>query len=94
MGHANAIPAAPIPGKTDRDGGIRRMAPKIYPLRLKFGFSIVGAWRVGAERFVWILKWEHPSKSFDEAEKAYYDSDGDSARPDEGSLARGNSHDD
>ncbi|MDA4117444.1 MAG: NIPSNAP family protein [Thaumarchaeota archaeon] len=47
----------------------------IYPLRLRFGFTVVGAWRVGDDRFVWILKWEHPSKTFEEAEKAYYDSD-------------------
>src|SRR4030088_2360566 len=48
---------------------------KILPLRLKFGFSLVGAWRIGDERFVWILKWEHPNKTFEEAEKDYYNSD-------------------
>ncbi len=47
----------------------------VYPLRLRFGFTVVGAWRIAEERFIWILKWEHPTKTFEEAEKAYYDSD-------------------
>lgn len=33
----------------------------VYPLRVKMGFRIVGAWVVEEEnRFLWILGWEGP----------------------------------
>jgi NIPSNAP len=62
------------PGEMDEF--VKEWREIIYPLRLKFGFAVVGAWRVdGDARFVWILKWDHASKTFEQADKEYYDSD-------------------
>jgi len=48
---------------------------KIYPLRVKLGFRVVGAWTINQEdRFIWILSFEGPEGSFAQAEKAYFDS--------------------
>jgi len=48
---------------------------KIYPLRLKFGFKVTGAWtRTEEDRFIWMLSTDGPEGSFAEAEKAYFDS--------------------
>ncbi len=45
----------------------------VYPLRVKMGFRIIGAWVVEEEnRFLWILGWEEPPGSFEEADQAYY----------------------
>ena len=45
----------------------------IYPLRLKLGFKVVGAWtKIEDDRFLWILSFEGPEGSFAEAEKAYF----------------------
>ena len=47
----------------------------VYPLRRKFGFHFVGAWRVeGADEFVWILGYEG-ADGFAEADRRYYASD-------------------
>jgi hypothetical protein len=47
----------------------------VYPLRRKFGFRFVGAWRVdGADEFVWILGYDGPD-GFAAADRRYYDSD-------------------
>ena len=48
---------------------------KIYPLRLKLGFKVIGAWtKVEEDRFLWILSFDGPDGSFAEAERAYFDS--------------------
>ena len=46
---------------------------KVLPLREKFGFKVVGAWRVGEERFVWILAYEG-KVGFEKADEDYYSS--------------------
>jgi hypothetical protein len=47
----------------------------VRPLRERFGFAIVGAWRLdGADEFVWILAYEGLD-SFAEADRRYYASD-------------------
>jgi NIPSNAP len=44
----------------------------VYPLRRKFGFRFVGAWRVdGADEFVWILGYDGPD-GFAAADRRYY----------------------
>jgi NIPSNAP protein len=44
----------------------------VYPLRQRFGFKFVGAWRVdGADEFVWILAYDGPD-GFAEADRRYY----------------------
>jgi len=54
---------------------LKEWKSRIYPLRRKFGFEIVGAWMVrGENRFLWILSYGGPMKSFAEADKAYYNS--------------------
>jgi hypothetical protein len=46
----------------------------VYPLRRKFGFIFVGAWRVeGADEFVWIIGYDGPD-GVAAADKRYYDS--------------------
>ncbi len=45
---------------------------KIRPLRLKFGFRVVGAWFVESEnKFFWIIGWDGPKGSFKEADSKY-----------------------
>ena len=46
---------------------------KVRPLRERFGFSIVGAWRHADEEFVWLLRYDGPL-SWEEADRAYYES--------------------
>lgn len=47
----------------------------VYPLRRKFGFTVVGAWRVeGADEFVWIIGYDGP-KGFAAADRDYYASE-------------------
>lgn len=53
---------------------LREWAEKIYPLRLKMGFRVVGAWRVGDDRFVWILSYDGEAGEFEKANQRYYDS--------------------
>jgi len=54
---------------------IEEWRTKIYPLRIKFGFKVIGAWtRVEEDRFIWILSFDGPEGSFATAEKAYFDS--------------------
>jgi len=53
---------------------IEEWAGKIYPLRLKFGFKVVGAWRVGDDRFVWILRYDRKKGDFEKANDRYYNS--------------------
>jgi len=50
---------------------VKEWRAKVYPLRLKFGFVVIGGWTVGNERFVWVLGWEGTG-SFEEADRAYY----------------------
>ena len=47
----------------------------VYPLRKKFGFTFVGAWRVeGADEFVWIMGY-NGFDGFAAADRRYYASD-------------------
>lgn len=46
----------------------------VAPLRRRHGFQILGAWTIdGADRFVWIMKYEGP-KTFGQADSDYYQS--------------------
>ncbi len=54
---------------------LKEWKAKVYPLRKKFGFEVLGAWTAREEnRFLWILGYGGPMKSFAEADRAYYDS--------------------
>ncbi len=54
---------------------IEEWLTRVYPLRVKMGFRIIAAWVVEEEsRFLWILGWEGPPGSFEEADRAYYNS--------------------
>jgi len=45
---------------------------RIAPLRRRLGFDVIGAWTVDAsDRFVWILRYAG-SKTWEEADSAYY----------------------
>lgn len=55
---------------------IKEWRAKIYPLRIKFGFTVVGAWAVRSEnKFFWILGWGGPG-SLKEADAKYANSPG------------------
>ena len=45
----------------------------IAPLRRRLGFEVVGAWTVGDERFVWMLRYDG-AKSWEEVDADYYNS--------------------
>jgi NIPSNAP len=47
---------------------------KVCPLRLKFGFKVVGAWKIGDDRFLWVLAHEGKAGSFQKANEDYYSS--------------------
>ncbi len=47
---------------------VKEWRAKVYPLRLKFGFNVVGAWTIGVDCFVWIIGWEGPG-SFGKADR-------------------------
>jgi len=47
----------------------------VYPLRRKFGFTFIGAWRLlDAEEFVWVIGYDGP-ESFAAADRRYYASE-------------------
>jgi hypothetical protein len=47
----------------------------VYPLRQKFGFTFVGAWRVeGADEFVWVIGYDG-TDGLAAADRRYYASD-------------------
>ena len=48
---------------------------KVYPLRLHFGFKVLGAWTVGDDRFVWILGHDGGKGEFEKADERYYSSE-------------------
>jgi hypothetical protein len=53
---------------------IEEWRSKIVPLRLKFGFRILGSWTVdGTDQFVWIISYDGP-KSWQEVDSDYYQS--------------------
>ncbi len=53
---------------------VKEWDEKVRPLREQHGFKVVGAWTIEAEsRFVWILSWEG-DVSFEDADRAYYES--------------------
>jgi hypothetical protein len=54
---------------------LREWRTKVRPLRESLGFEVVGAWRIGEDRFVWILAHEGEGGEFQRADKAYYDSE-------------------
>ena len=51
---------------------IKEWRSRVLPLRLKFGFKLVGAWRLGEDRFIWILKYEGRTGDFQKADEKYY----------------------
>lgn len=53
---------------------VREWSSKVLPLRLAFGFRVVGAWRLGDQRFVWILSHDGSREDFGRANERYYDS--------------------
>jgi hypothetical protein len=67
----------------EMDEWIEEWRAKIYPLRLKFGFDVVGAWRIGDDRFVWILSYKGKKGDFQKVNEEYYNSkDRRSMKPD------------
>lgn len=53
---------------------IEEWRSRIVPLRMKAGFSVVGAWTVdGTDQFVWIVGYDGP-EAWQEAEAGYYES--------------------
>jgi len=52
---------------------VKEWRTKVYPLRLKFGFKVIGGRTLGEDRFIWILGWDGPG-SFEEADQRYYES--------------------
>ncbi len=60
----------------EMENWLKEWKAQVFPLRRKFGFEVVGAWTVREEnRFLWILGYGGPMKSFAEADKAYYNSE-------------------
>ena len=54
------------------DAFVSEWRSRIYPLRKKFGFDVVGAWASHEEsRFVWILGWDGPPGSLKKADEEY-----------------------
>jgi NIPSNAP len=51
---------------------LREWRTKVYPLRRRFGFEVVGAWTIGEDRFVWILAHEGKEGDFERANEEYY----------------------
>lgn len=61
------------PGEMDE--WVQEWREKIYPLRIKYGFKVIGGWVDDKEnRFVWILGFDTLESSFADAEKRYFDS--------------------
>jgi hypothetical protein len=57
------------------DEFVRAWRDTVYPLRLEFGFTIVGAWGIEeTNTFVWILGYDGP-EGFELADAAYYASE-------------------
>ena len=53
---------------------IKEWREGIYPLRLKYGFKVEGAWVIERDnKFVWILTYNGPD-SWENKDAAYYDS--------------------
>ena len=53
---------------------IEEWARVVYPIRLKFGFKVLGAWRIGDERFVWVLCHDGKKEDFEKADEGYHNS--------------------
>ena len=53
---------------------IREWREGVYPLRMRFGYAIEGAWVAqGQNTFVWMLSYDGP-RPWEEKEAEYYDS--------------------
>ncbi|HSI98388.1 MAG TPA: NIPSNAP family protein, partial [Gaiellaceae bacterium] len=60
------------PGRLD--AWVEEWRERIYPLRERSGFRVLGAWTIPEEdRFVWILDYDGPG-SWKQAERDYYTS--------------------
>lgn len=57
------------------DNWIAEWKSKVFPLRAKFGFRVVGAWQIGDNRFVWILGHDVRGGGFQTADEKYYASE-------------------
>jgi hypothetical protein len=52
---------------------LEEWAESVYPLRLEFGFELVGAWVIEeTDTFVWILGWKGDG-DLDDADRRYYE---------------------
>jgi hypothetical protein len=55
------------------DDWLQEWSESVYPLRLEFGFEIVGAWvNEETETFVWVVGWAGED-DIDDADRRYYD---------------------
>ena len=52
------------------DAWVAEWLEHVYPLRLRLGFGIPGAWIAGTDRFAWILTYD--GDDFAAANDAYY----------------------
>ncbi len=53
---------------------VRAWRDGVYPLRLKHGFRITGAWVIEeTNQFVWLMSYAGP-EAWDDKERAYYES--------------------
>lgn len=64
---------------TVKDGAleefVREWRERIYPLRLKFGFRVLGAWTVPVtNQFVWLVAYDGPD-TWEARDRAYYESE-------------------
>jgi len=59
----------------DLDTWVAEWQEKIKPLRVKFGFDILGAWTIPeTSQFVWILSYKGPD-TWETADKAFHASE-------------------
>jgi NIPSNAP len=65
------------------DQWLREWRERVVPLRVKFGFEVVGAWVAeGTNSFGWVIRYRGPA-TFEDGDRAYYGSDERSAmKPD------------
>ncbi len=60
------------PGEMDER--IEEWAEVVHQLRLKFGFKVLVAWKIGDDRFVWVLCHDGKKEDFEKADEEYHNS--------------------
>jgi hypothetical protein len=58
----------------EMDEWVEEWRSKVVPLRLRFGFKVVGAWKLEDTRFVWILSYTGKKGDFGRMNERYYNS--------------------